>query len=337
MLFALLVTAITMALWEFNWRAKGYQPALEDNKALWAVQRSKVDRGTKSDVILLGSSKVLFDIQLEVWENETGLRPIQLASAGASPLPSFHDIVNNTGFNGTVIVGVTPGLFFSTTFPLASPWNRIQTRVNHFYERTYAQRLNHMLDIPLQNTFAFLASDEEEWSDDLNLKNLVRNMQLGQRLPPGRPPFYRFGQIDLDRNTRMLNKTVKDSSFARSVIEVWKFFGSTSPPPDKASTMAFFLQDVKKFKKRGGQLILLRCPSSAGLKMGEQQVFPRADFWDELVNQAKVPGYHFEDYKALNQFFCPEWSHLSALDADTFTRELLIILKKDQLIAHHKI
>ena len=42
--------------------------------ALWAVQRSKVDNASKNDVILLRPSRVLFDIQLNGWEQETGKR-----------------------------------------------------------------------------------------------------------------------------------------------------------------------------------------------------------------------------------------------------------------------
>ena len=145
MLIALILSLLSLGAWEMYWRSQNRIPDLDDNKDLWAVQRAKAETLSKDGVILMGSSRVLFDIQLDQWENETGVRPIQLASAGASPLPIFHDIVNNTDFKGTVLVGVTPGLFFSTTFPKAGPWKRAQSRVDYFEDRTYAQRLNHWL------------------------------------------------------------------------------------------------------------------------------------------------------------------------------------------------
>ena len=61
-------------------------------------------------------------------------------------------------------------------------------------------------------------------------------------------------------------------------------------------------------------------------------MFSRENYWESIVEAADVPAYHFEDYEALNQFYCPEWSHLSARDASTFTTELARILKKDQVI-----
>jgi len=330
----LIITAISS--WELYWRSQGYKPNIEDDTALWAVQRGKVDHASSNDVVLFGSSRVLFDFQLNAWENETGIRPIQLATAGASPLPGFRDLVENTKFNGTVIVGVTPGLFFSTTYPMASPWSRIQSRVTYFYDRTYAQRINNMLSIPLQSNFAFLRADDEEWSDDLNLKSLVSRIKIGNRTNSQLPPFYRFSDIDLDRNVKMSDRTAKDTAFANTIIKVWGFFGSTAPPPDKASTMAFFMEDVQNFIDRGGNLILVRCPSSGGVRIGENMALPRSEFWDVLTSKANVKSYHFEDYEQLKHFDCPEWSHLSASDATKFTTELAKIMKNDGALTNLK-
>ena len=55
----------------------------------------KLDKALKDDVVFIGSSRVLFDIQLNKWEQETGKRPIQLALGSASPLPVLHDIAEN--------------------------------------------------------------------------------------------------------------------------------------------------------------------------------------------------------------------------------------------------
>ncbi len=142
---ALILCVTAIGFWESYIRSQGFKPTLDDNEALWAVQRAKLETASKSETVLLGSSRVLFDIQLNEWENVIGKRPIQLASVGSSPLPIFSDIVNNTDFSGTVVVGVTPGLFFSTTYPEAQPWKWPQTKVDHYHDRTYAQRLNKML------------------------------------------------------------------------------------------------------------------------------------------------------------------------------------------------
>ena len=153
LIIALVITIIATVSWESYWRSQGYEPNLNDDKGLWADQRAKVNHASEQDILLLGSSRILFDIQLNEFEEETGIRPVQLAIPGASPLPVFHDLVHNTDFKGTIIFGVTTVLTFSTLYPKAMPWDRPQTKVNHFHNRTYAQRLNHKLSLPLQNNF----------------------------------------------------------------------------------------------------------------------------------------------------------------------------------------
>ena len=334
-ILAIILGLLSVTAWEVYWRSKGYYPTLNDEKALWAITRSKVEEATKEDIIILGSSRAYFDFQVDEWESITGKKPIQLASTGSSPLPTFHDIVNNSNFTGTVLVGVTPGLFFSTTFPGAFPWNRPQSKVDYYENRTYAQRLNYQLSIPLQNHLVFMSGDEEEWADDIDLKSLLRSIKIGNRTgEPVQPPFYYFGDVNLDRNMRMTAKTAIDTAFANSIKKVWAFFGKGAPPPDKESTMKFFLEDLEKYKEKGGRVVLVRCPSSGGLRMGENMGLPRKDFWDELVLQAKVKAYHFEDYESLKHLICPESSHLSGEDADYFTRELLKIMKADNAITN---
>ncbi|NND26524.1 MAG: hypothetical protein HKO00_10915 [Flavobacteriaceae bacterium] len=334
---AVLISVISLIVWETNWRSKGYAPSIDDNKDLWVVQRHKVNTLTDQDVILTGSSRVLFDIQLDVWEGLTGIRPIQLASVGSSPLPIFHDLVENTDFSGTILVGVTPGLFFSTLFPEADPWKRPQSKVDHYYDQTYAEKLNHRISLPLQKNLVFISAEEESTDDDKDLKTLLENVQISDRIPKGYPPFYQFGEIDIDRNMRMLKRTETDTAFANTIIRAWVFIMSSGgPPPDVKGTMGYFLKDAKKFQERGGNLILLRCPSSGGVLDGETKFLPRATLFDVLADSAKAHAYHFQDYEQLTGYNCPEWSHLSASDADRFTKDFVNIILKDNAIPNKK-
>jgi hypothetical protein len=337
LLIALIISVIGITAWELYWRSQDYIPTIDDNKAFWAVQRDRVQNLSPDNVVLIGSSRTLFDIQLDNWESQTGTRPIQLANVGSSPLPVFHDIVDNTDYSGTVIVGVTPGLFFSTTFPEAEPWSWPQSRVDHYKDRTYAQRINHQLSLPLQQNLVLMSAGEEELDDNIDLKALLKRIKIGNRITENMPPFYEFGiMTSLDRNLEMTARTVTDTAFANTIITVWKFFGKGAPPPDKEATMAYFLKDAEKFKAKGGNLILIRCPSSDGLRAGENQVLPRKDFWDDLVEKANVKSYHFEDYEQLKNLKCPEWSHLSVQDARFFTTELAQIMITDQAITNSK-
>jgi hypothetical protein len=333
-LFSCIFSLIGIASWELYWRDQGVLPSLNDDKHLWAMHRAKVDCASESDVVIIGSSRALFDIQLDVWQDFTGVKPIQLASAGCTPLPAMRDIVENTDFKGTLVVGVTPGLFFSTTNPMAPPVKRMNTRIDFFRTRTYAQRLNYFVSIPLEQNFSFMSMDEEEWDDDINLKNLLSKIKIGERIKSSpKPPFNRFQDIGLDRNVRMNDKTVTDTAFANSIKKVWKFFTPEDRKSDKAATMAYFLEDAKKFLDRGGNLILVRCPSEGYLREIEMKNQPREEYWDELVKNSGAKAYHFEDYAQLQGFHIPEWSHLAPTDADAFTMELVKILLADTAIS----
>ena len=59
---------------------------------------------------------------------------------------------------------------------------------------------------------------------------------------------------------------------------------------------------------------------------------PRDLYWDRLIDTIGVPGYHFEDYEALNRFFTPEWSHLNTPDAKIYTKELVKLMQKDKVL-----
>jgi len=333
---ALLFALTAILFWEIYWRNKGLQPMLDDDKHLWAQARHKVHDLTSDDIVIVGSSRVLFNIQLDDFENVTGKRPIQLASAGSSPLPIFRDIVRTTSFNGTIIVGVTPGLFFSTTFPGASPMKWPLERVEHYHDRTWASRLNQWLSLPLQEHAVFIAGHQSVMDDNVDLKTLLLNFSEGSRPDkPSYPPFFEFGKIDKDRNVRMVDRVAEDTAQANIIKGAWEFVvKGNRNKPDKVSTINYFKEDVDLFTGRGGRIILVRCPSTGMFKDGEARFLPRPQFFDSLVQVTQLPAYHYADYETLSGFDCPEWSHLSYEDARIFTDELAKIMVADGVITN---
>lgn len=339
-LIAAVLSISALTAWELYWRSQGKVPTLQNDKDLFAVQRAKLDKLTKDDYVIVGDSRIMFDVQLAVWETQTGKRPLQLAMCGTTPLPMFRDIVRNSNFNGTVLVSVTPDIFFATIRQDDPLVNGIQHQIEYYYKRTYAQRFNHWLSLPLQRNLATIHSYEEIMAGNFDLRSLLESIRIDNRTKQAvLPPFYEFATLTEDRNTRMIERVVNDSAFANSIIKVWHFFGEMEnniPPPDKEGTITYFLDDLKLFKERGGKVILVRCPSSGTYRSLEAKNFPRAHFWDELVKKAKVPAYHFEDYEVFKMLPCPEESHLSASDADFFTAELVKLLKADGVIPNLK-
>ena len=79
-------------------------------------------------------------------------------------------------------------------------------------------------------------------------------------------------------------------------------------------------------------MIFVRCPSQDVFRMAENGGFPRAEYWDKLLEGTGTPGYHFEDYEFMNKYVLPEWSHLATPDAKQFTRDVVRQMKTDGVL-----
>ncbi len=111
-MMAVVVTLMLVGAWEYTWRVYGVAPGYHNSNGQWAQQRRRIDTGEGGKTVLIGSSRVLFDVQLPVWEKITGQRPIQLAMEGTSSVPMLEDLAADPNFTGNLLVGVAPDLFF---------------------------------------------------------------------------------------------------------------------------------------------------------------------------------------------------------------------------------
>lgn len=329
---AALLSVLLFGGWELHLRKNlGLKPSIQPTKELWASQRQHVKNLDSTDYISIGSSRILFDLQRPVWEAKMGKPFLQLAVQGSSPLPVFRDLVRNSDFNGTILLGVTPGLFFSTTFPQAPPIAWPQEYVDYYQDRTYAQIFNSELYLPLQKNLVLAQTYENDVDGNYDLKSMIERLRFDNRegRPPF-PPFYEFGEFDEFRNTRMMDRVVFDTIFARYTQSAWMCFaGGDIPPPDRLGTIKHFMEDLKIFQERGGKVILFRFPSTEDFRALEQKQVPRYAFWSLLLRESGLPGYHFEDYPELQGMQVPEWSHLSAESADLYSERLIDILLQD--------
>lgn len=336
LIIAITLGIISISAWELYWRSQGLLPNIDDNKNLWANQREKLDDNYENKTVFIGSSRILYAIQHDIWKKETKTEPVMLAAQGASPIPIFKDIVKNTDFNGTIIVGVTHFLLFSTLYPEAEFMKRPQFLVDYYKNRTYAQRLNHKLSVPLQKNLAFIRDGDEAWDSDVDLKTLLKQFK-DERSGPIYPPFNNFEDINLDRHMKMPKRMETDTVYANTVKNIWKtILSGDNPPPDKEATMAAFVEIAEKFKAKGGHLILVRCPSDGIFKEIEGKAFPRDEYWDPLVRKSGAIGYNYHDFEQFQNMFLPEWSHLATKDAQFFTSELIKIMKEDGVLTNSK-
>jgi len=334
----ILAVAAAVVAWELHCRSLGYAPGLDDTNDLWVEARRSVQ---PESTVIVGSSRGLFGLDLDVLEQGLGTRPVQLALVGSCPYPVLRDLADDQSFHGTVIIDAVPGL---TVVPyMAPPYKNAEKAVQRRHEQTWSQRWSHLLSLPLERTFACLQQE------DLKLSVLLHQLELPNReriqIAPALPP--KFSTIDRDRRTRMQAQVETDQVLRDRVKYGWAPLFTPPPKPSWIPDQAFgefmgklfndrfvdMAKAVADLRQRGGRVIFVRMPSTGDLRQLEEQLTPRPVVWDRLLKDTASPGIWFEDHPELSGFACPEWSHLSAQDSVTFTQRLVPILKQTLITA----
>jgi hypothetical protein len=328
---ALAVAVVATAAWEIRARALGYGPTLNDTDDLWADRRESVK---PDSVVIIGDSRALFDMDLDALEQGLGRRPVQLALVGSCAYPVLENLANDPTFHGTVIASVIPALWMVP--PPAPPYKNSLRALKRYHDRTVAQRASHHLGMFLEEHIAFLKED------DLTLAQMLKSIKIPSRAtyhaPPAFPPY--FATINRERQTRMTEASARPGPLQDRIRNGWPPL--FTPPTLPAHTPKFVFEEiakavearfgqtadaVKKIRARGGQVVFVRFPHSGPLKEMEDKGTPRTAAWTRLMQESGAPNIYFSDHPEL-VFECPEWSHLSAADATTFSQRLVPHLQR---------
>jgi hypothetical protein len=325
----LLASAVVLALlvggWEWYWRDYGVRPSIANTYGLWAIQRRRIDAGEGDATVLVGASRLYFDIQLPVWERLAGRRPIQLSFEGTSPLTAVEDLAADPKFTGRLIIAVEPELIFSgfayrggamTYLRRESPSQRIgQWLSMHFIEPYFA------FDDP-----------------DFALQTVLARQPWPKR--PGRDWFTdvrKLSETEADRNTHLWSKVATDAQYRQMARNIWRE-GFQPSPDDPTPQEALKTENeqigrmataVAKLQARGVKVLFVRMPSDGEYLAHENRMYPRARSWNALLKATRAPGIHFEDYPQLQGYYLPEWSHMTRSEGERFTAELYGVIVRD--------
>jgi hypothetical protein len=200
-----------------------------------------------------------------------------------------------------------------------------------YYDHTPAQEVSAYINYGLESKFAFL--EERKFS----LNKLLSDISL-----PNRPGVFVFPNFPKEfevttheRQTFMTKEFLADTALQNRQKNIWKGFMVTNAgkvPAMHGTELETFLSQIKKYidriKARGGEVVFVRPPSSGLLLEVENKYYPTNTHWDVLLKYTNTPGVHFADYPVIANFVCPEWSHLSTVDAITFTETLVSALQE---------
>lgn len=322
---AAILALLLIGAWEWRWRAFGVIPSYRNSDGQWASQRRRIDHGEGNKTVLIGSSRVLFDVQLPVWQRIAGERPIQLAMEGTTPLPMLEDLAADPKFTGRLVVGIAPLVFFSGHAMRADvvPFARKQSP---------SQRVGNWLSMHLLEPY--LAFDDPDFA----LATVIQRQPWPVRV--GTHPYIavrKLANADADRNTRMWSKLQTDAGYRALARRIWSQQFSRPPPRTGAPVDPAQLADaqirraaaaVAQLRARGVPVVFVRPPSTGPFLAFEEKVLPRARSWDVLLAHTHAAGIHFADYPQLGGYEQPEWSHIAAPDADRFTAALVPLVAK---------
>ena len=327
---ALFLFVAMVAGWELYWRDFGVVPSYRNSDGQWAEQRRRIDHGEGNKTVLIGASRMLFDIQLPVWERVTGQRPIQLAMEGTSPVPILEDLAADPDFTGRVVVDVTPHVFF------ANQAYRDQL-LTYTRKQTPAQYVGDWLSM------TFLEPNVAFYDPDFALGTIVQRQDWPAR--PGLPMRIVPRKLvlhDLDRNTYLWSKVENDPAYHALAQDIWRrnfarpvgqvLPGMDTPEKKKAmidAQIARAAAAITTLRQRGVKVLFLRPPSDGPIHDFEDRELSRETTWDPLLERTGTRGIHFEDYPALQGYYLPEWSHLSASEANRFTEALVPLVEHE--------
>lgn len=334
LIIAFILSFISLASWELYWRTKPdyYTANLNDDRYLWAAHRAKVEHATDNDIVILGSSRTGFNFNTHIWEETQGIKPINLSANGKPPGPMFEDIVENTDFSGTIVLGITPLMWFGSSDN--QRWRDAKIWVDHYHNQTYAQKLGFWLSKPLERNLVMLTSSELKFYNDLDLKSLINRVYIPGDRPGSDTGLLNFGYNDEDRNLIMFSSMVSDPDFAKKIQAVWNGFLPNIPDYSvikdyMPAIMQQYVPLIEKFKARGGKLIFIRHKAEQEWNIASERLLPRAETWDVFVKMVDCPAYHFEDYGFMSKYTLPDWSHMNAEDSKTYIRDIVKKLIED--------
>ena len=207
-LLAILVAVVLMIAWESWVRSQGVKPAYRNSDSQWAEQRRQINQGAGDGWVFTGSSRVLFNTQLSVWERLDKRRPVQLALEGTSPVTVLEGLAEDEDFTGKVIVGVAPGLFFSG-------YELRRGAIDRYQNESPTQWFGNRVSMLAEPYLAFYAND-------FALPAILRR----QSLPAREGVVFdlevrKLSNMGADRNTRMWDKLVYDEPYRELAQKIW--------------------------------------------------------------------------------------------------------------------
>ena len=325
-LVAVLITIVLIVAWEAWVRSEGVTPAYRNSDSQWAEQRRRINNGAGDGWVFTGSSRMLFNTQLGVWERLDKRRPVQLALEGTAPVAVLESLADDDDFTGKLIVGVAPGLFFSG-------YEYRRSALDRYPRESPTQWFGHQVSVLVEPYLAF-------YDLDFAFPVILRRQSV-----PARDGVVfdldvrKLMNMGRDRNTRLWDKLVYDEDYREIARKIWAQNWmplAELPPPvqemlleKRQKQLDRAITATKKLQAKGTEVIFVQMPYEGHYAVSEIDIAPRELTWDVLLEQTGALGLHFQDHEEMQGYYLPEWSHMTGEEADRFTEAFYGLVQRE--------
>jgi hypothetical protein len=308
--FVFFAVTLLVTAWEWNARTNiGLHAGdLDDSPQSWAEQRRLADA---APAVIVGDSRILFDTDLDRFQQLTGVRPIQTSIVGSNARALLESYANDPNFHGLLIVGLADLSYFRPQgVGIGGPY------LKNFEKNDKPSQLTGLwLDRWLQRHLAFMDAD-------YRLSRWLPRFDHGIRSGADSPyeDVWKLSEVFDRRQYFMWDKIETDPYLRTHARHAWNLFkGPPLPQFIARNVVARSAEAVRRIRARGGEVIFVRPPSAPELRAIEEGRLPRAKGWDLLLAGTHAQGIHADDLPQAQQLVIPEWSHLSRKCATVFT------------------
>jgi hypothetical protein len=329
---------VLLALWvtgmEIGLARLGFKPTLADSYALWQDQRDRVDALGSRALILVGNSRMQNDVDLPTLRHDTGFAPVQLGLSGSSFLPVLRDLATDPDVKGTIVVNFeADALALPPHDDLAANYERtyesrshgtaldfahVEDRLSgelHFRLRSYAdgtRPLTALLDriIPWEKAKPYYVSlqPDRQVKLDFSLLNIHRYALLRAE-----HEISESFQYSAHADETGLRADIENAITTMKPVDDHRFQDNLRSVDDMASAI----------EARGGRLIFVIFPRDGLIRRIQDARYPRDRFWAPFSQAVKAEMVSYQDVPALQDFSCPDGSHLDERDQARFTAALV--------------
>jgi hypothetical protein len=290
---AALCVLLTLEVWV---RAHGHRPGVASERDLWCHHRKRVVGADLRSIALLGSSRMQSGlVQTAFREALPGVKPVQLALAGTSPVAVLKDLARDQTFRGVVVCEVFAQF-------LQPGQLRGQEHAVQYCEDQWGpgKEVELWLKLPFEQRLALL-------QPALTARLLATSLQRGKA--PAPPTSW----VLEDRTRVMSYVGDQEDAVAARMRRNRK---------NAKATAVSWSADVGRIQARGGRVVFVHFPISGRYRALDESVYPRARHWDVLAAHVGAPAIHYTEMKGYDTLVLPDESHLDLPSAGRFTRWL---------------